>query len=283
MNNGYQVRRAKAGRHHIAVHEMGSGDPVVLVHGLMGSAETWRGVAEGVASAGCRAVMPELLGFGHSDRTTDIECLWLDSQADALLAALAPQLPRGAVFVGHDYGGPTVVTLHRRAPELVRGMVLMSCNLTTDTPVPFPLSAWSWPLVGGLMRRAVLSRLSMGATVRMAARRPLRAPIARYLGDAREFAAMQAIFTHAILELADRYREVHEALDSIRVPVRLLWGDSDPFFPLAEGRRMAAAIPGAGFGVLRECGHFAPEECPAEVIAAIQEVVAAAQCAGRAA
>lgn len=156
----------------------------------------------------------------------------------------------------------------------------MSCNLTTDTPIPFPLSAWSWPLVGGLMRRAVLSRFSMAASVRMAARRPLRAPIARYLGDAREFAALQAIFTHAILELPDRYREVHEALASLRVPVRLLWGDADPFFPLAEGRRMAAAIPNASFGVLAGCGHFAPEECPAEVTAAILEVVAATANAG---
>lgn len=255
--------------HSIAVREVGEGAPVVLVHGLMGCRDTWTGVAERLSSSGIRAVIPELVGFGRSDRASDVDSLWLDAQARALEAALSPRLPQGAVFVGHDYGGPTIVTLYRRAPALVRGMVLISCNLATDTPIPFPLSSWSWPLVGGLMREAVLSRPAMAMAMRRAVRRPIALPVDAYLGDALQFAAIQDIFRHAILELPERYREVHETLPRISVPVIVLWGDSDPFFPVAEGRRMASWIPGASFGLLDQCGHFAPEERPAEVAAAI--------------
>jgi pimeloyl-ACP methyl ester carboxylesterase len=278
-NDCYRTRRVKAGRHHIAVHEMGSGSPIVLVHGLMGCAGTWQGVAERLVAASYRVVMPELIGFGQSDRTTDIESLWLESQADALLTALVPDLAAGAVFVGHDYGGPTVVTLYRRAPHLVHAMLLMSCNLTADTSIPFPLSAWSWPLVGNLMRRAVLSRFSMAMTLRLAVANPIAPPIESHLGDDLQLSATKRIFRHAILELSDRYRAVHDTLATIDVPTMILWGDRDPFFPLAEGRRMAAAIPGADFGVLSRCGHFAAQERPAEVAAAILKLARNAESA----
>ena len=263
--------------HGIAVHELGEGIPVVLVHGLMGCRETWQGVAERLAAAGLRVLVPELLGFGQSERPPGIESIWLDAQARALQAALRPRLPHGAVFVGHDYGGPAIVTLYRQAPSLVRGLALVSCNLAADTAIPFPLSAWSWPLFGGLIRRMVLSRAAMAIAMRRAARQPVSLPAATYLGDERQFAAIQEIFRHAILDLPARYRDVHETLPAIAVPVTVLWGDADPFFPIAEGRRMASLIPRAAFGVLEQCGHFAPEEKPGEVSEVILRMVRSVQ------
>lgn len=265
----------------MALHQLGSGRPIVLVHGLMGGRDTWREVGERLVTAGYRVVVPELIGFGQSDRVAGIDDLWLDAQARALHAALGARLPDGALFVGHDYGGPTIVELFRRAPHLVRGIVVISCNLTADTPVPFPLSSWSWPLLGNTMRRLVLSRHAMALTMRLAVERPAALPVSLYLGDERQFAAIQTIFTHAIRELSARYGSVHATLPTIDVPTIVVWGDGDPFFSVAEGRRMAALIPDASFVVLPECGHFAPEEQPAAVADVILRMQRSGEAASR--
>jgi pimeloyl-ACP methyl ester carboxylesterase len=53
----------------------------------------------------------------------------------------------------------------------------------------------------------------------------------------------------------------------------VLWGDRDPFFPVAVGERTARAL-GTVLRVLPGCGHFVPEERPDEVAASLRDVIA---------
>jgi pimeloyl-ACP methyl ester carboxylesterase len=76
--------------------------------------------------------------------------------------------------------------------------------------------------------------------------------------------------------LDNLYRPIEETLGSISVPTLVVWGDSDPFFPVAIGRRTAAAMPNATFLPLRDCGHFLPEEHPLAVADAIATLLGTA-------
>jgi pimeloyl-ACP methyl ester carboxylesterase len=49
----------------------------------------------------------------------------------------------------------------------------------------------------------------------------------------------------------------------------VVWGDRDPFFAVAVGERLARAIPGAAFDVIRQCGHFVPLERPNALVQVI--------------
>jgi haloalkane dehalogenase len=59
---------------------------------------------------------------------------------------------------------------------------------------------------------------------------------------------------------------IHRRLD---VPVQLVWGDQDPFFPVERARAMVPTFPDARLDVIEGVGLFAHEEAPAAVAAAL--------------
>ncbi|MGH3581690.1 MAG: alpha/beta fold hydrolase, partial [Mycobacterium sp.] len=68
------------------------------------------------------------------------------------------------------------------------------------------------------------------------------------------------------------YRLMHELGElhrRITVPVQLVWGDRDPFFPLPWARQMVATFPDARLAVIEGAGLFSHEERPAEVAKAL--------------
>lgn len=63
---------------------------------------------------------------------------------------------------------------------------------------------------------------------------------------------------------------VHER---ITVPVQLVWGDQDPFFPLAWAEEMVDTFPDARLEVVKGAGLFSHEERPADVAQALLPVL----------
>jgi len=59
---------------------------------------------------------------------------------------------------------------------------------------------------------------------------------------------------------------IHRRLD---VPVKLIWGDQDPFFPVERARAMVSQFPDASIDVIEGVGLFSHEEAPAEVAEAL--------------
>ena len=222
---------------------------LVLVHGILGTSADWRPVAEQLAGE-FEVVCPDLVGYGGARRSRRIEELWADAQARELTAH------GRAVYVGHDFGAPVCVSLYREQPDLVAGLGLLAGNLLADTPIPFPISTLTWPLLGGLCERLLLG----GPSLAWMARRS-----GGNAGGSAERRATRTIFSHALRELPERYAPVHDTLGRIDVPTLVGWGDRDPFFPLEQGRRSAAAIPGARLAVYEGAGHGLPAERPGQI------------------
>lgn len=258
----------------LALSEAGAGAPVVLVHGIPGSSETWRAVGELLAGEH-RVATADLLGFGASSRPASASSLQAPAQAEALAAALDRTRIRAATLVGHDFGGPVAAHLAATRPDLVGGLVWISGNAFPDTPVPFPLSLTRSPLLGRLAESVLLSRPALRLMLRRAARDGRVAPRPA-IGDRSQARSIRSIFASALRELDERYAPVAAALSGLAVPAAVVWGDRDPFFPVEQARRTARLIPGAELVLLEGVGHFPPEERPREVA----EV--AARIAGRA-
>jgi pimeloyl-ACP methyl ester carboxylesterase len=256
----------------IAAELAGEGPAVLLLHGIPGAGAVWRAVIAELKGEH-RVIVPDLVGFGRSSRSLDGGALWADAQADAVLALLEHLGVRSVVAVGHDFGGPVAAHLVARAPARVSGLVLVSANAFGDTPVPFPLSGILWPVLGKAWERALFSARSLRMMVRLGvgADAPTLDP-AVYVGDRAQAAAIRAIFTVALRELATRYRPVTEALRGVTVPTSVVWGDRDPFFPATQAHRTAGLIRGAEVTVLPGAGHFLPEERPGQLAEAVRAV-----------
>jgi 2-hydroxy-6-oxonona-2,4-dienedioate hydrolase len=116
------TRRVPVGDHPVRYREAGSGEPVVLVHGLGVSADYWVRNGPPLAAAGLRVLAPDLPGFGRTSGPAG--GLDVVAQAEAVRRwAIATGLGP-AVYLGHSLSCQTVLELAARAPEAVRGLVL---------------------------------------------------------------------------------------------------------------------------------------------------------------
>jgi pimeloyl-ACP methyl ester carboxylesterase len=218
-------------------------------------------------------VVPDLVGFGDSARAGDIQTLWADAQAAAVLALMDDLRIDEALVLGHDFGGPVAAHLVAQARRRVAGLVLASTNAFGDTPIPFPLSGILWPGVGRAWERMIFSAPSLRMMVRQGVGdTATKLNPHLYVGDREQARAIRIIFASALRDLASRYGPITEMLSRVDVPTRVVWGDRDPFFPVVQAHRTAELIQGAQTTVLPGAGHFLPEENPVELAEEVDRV-----------
>ncbi len=260
------------------LHQFGSGPAVVLIHGIPGSAATWRGVAERLA-VDHLVLVPDLVGFGATDGTPSLAELRADAQAEALATALDRLSITAATVVGHDFGGPVALHLLAKRHDLVSALGLLATNAFADTAIPFPLASVTWPVIGPVASRLLFSRTSMRMLVRRMVGMPrTQLDVRSYLGDMAQTRAIRLIFTDSLTNLAERYRPLEAVLSNASVPAAVIWGDNDPFFPLAHGERTAAVLD-VELRVLSGAGHALPDERPDEVATVIKDLARRAEAA----
>jgi len=109
----------------------GDGAPVVMWHGEPTWSFLWRKVAKPVLEAGHRVILPDLPGFGRSDKPIDASWYSYDRHVHAMAALLEELDVRGATFVMHDWGGPIGLRLAVEHADRVDRLVLMDTGLFT--------------------------------------------------------------------------------------------------------------------------------------------------------
>jgi len=110
----------------LAYARHGGGTPVVLLHGWPGSAADYTTVRARLADDGADVIVPDLRGFGESDRHADARpsAYGADAQAASIRSLLSELGIRSAVFVGYDIGSRVAQTVARHDPDAVKALVL---------------------------------------------------------------------------------------------------------------------------------------------------------------
>src|ERR1019366_10255200 len=88
----------------IAYEVTGEGRPVVLLHGFPDSGSLWRHQVTALADAGFKVIVPDMRGYGASDKPAEIDAynnLYLVADVGAVLDHAGVQR---AHVVGHDWG-----------------------------------------------------------------------------------------------------------------------------------------------------------------------------------
>jgi pimeloyl-ACP methyl ester carboxylesterase len=261
------------------IHD-GAGAPFLLLHGIPGSRRTWRRVAESLR--GAPLLVPDLLGFGESgDPPGDFHA---PGQAAALLEFLDRVEAPGVHLAGFDFGGPIALELYRRAPRRILSLTLIATNAFRDTPIPGVLRAARVPLAGEALFFLLCSWLGLAALWFGAASDRRAYPWREHragIPPRRGRHWTRRIFLESLRHLERRYAAAEATLATIGCPCAVVWGDRDPFFPIAVGERTAARIPAARLVVLPGCGHFVPHERGPELAAALRATALTAPSALR--
>jgi haloalkane dehalogenase len=251
----------------------GDGRPVVMWHGEPTWGFLWRKVARPVLDAGHRVILPDLAGFGRSDKPMDAGWYSYDRHV-AVAATLLEDLDlRGATFVVHDWGGPIGLRLAVEHPERVDRLVVMDSGLMTGRQ----RMSDAWHAFADFVRRT--EDLPIGMLVRRGCHTDPGDEVAAAYDAPFPNAASKAgarAFPELLLQGPDSPdaqagRRTLDALREDRRPLLMLWGADDPVLPPSAGERFASALGRPAPRVLERAGHFLQEDRGEDVGAAIAD------------
>lgn len=109
---------------------LGSGNPLILLHGFLESKEIWKDFAEEL-SAKRQVVCIDLPGHGASESFEEIHTM--TDMAEAVKAVLDELEIEKAAFVGHSMGGYVSLELYHISPTIFNALVLVNSTPQTDT------------------------------------------------------------------------------------------------------------------------------------------------------
>lgn len=258
--------------YYYAAGTRGGGEPVVFLHGFPTSGHLWSEVVSHVP-AGHRVVVADLLGHGRSDRPGD-HALTLRAHADRVVALLDALGINYACLVGHDVGGGVAQLVAVHHPQRVARLCLVSSVAFDGWPTrEVKLARAMLPLTRHLPPTWVMSVLRgdllRGYEDADRGAHSIEKFLRCFAGAEGRDALMRQLLA---LDPADTLA-VAARLKDVVAPTTIVWGQHDPFLPVALAERLQAAIPGATLDVIPRARHFIPEECPVRVGDAIRELL----------
>lgn len=249
----------------------GDGPPLLLLHGLLGTADAW-GLATQRLAAHSTVYAPDALGIGGSDRVPKLD-VSLKATADRLVELMDAKGIGEADIVGTSHGGSVALMFASLHPDRVRSLVLHApANPFSDVADPLirfyrtALGRWfagRVPTVPAGVQSLALGRLYGDAA------RVRSGSLERYISSLRIPGTISYV-----LSILDRWEmdmaALEAALPSLRkVPTLLLWGDRDRAVSLRSGERLAQYFDHASLLVIPGAGHLPHEEVPVAFAGAI--------------
>ncbi len=242
----------------------------MLVHGYPESSHMWRHLMPVLAGAGWRAIAPDLAGMGDSE--PDPPGTW-ERRIEALDRFRSDQGIERCVPILHDWGGLIGLAWACDHPEAVDALVISSTGFFSDGKWHGMAQAMRTPgtgeeLINGLERDALgamLGQVSSGIDDEA-----LTEYWKAFADDTRRRGQLEFYRSMDFEKLAPYEGRLAE----LDVPALLVWGEEDPFAPVAGAHRFERELPGAELVVLEGAGHFVWEDEPARAAEAVSAFLA---------
>lgn len=266
------------------------GPPVLLWHGFLETGYAWRKVATALVDAGYAVLVPDMRGFGDSDKPEGIDgydALSLAHEFRALVKALDFGRDRPLTIAAHDMGAPPALLYAAHYPKEVKGLVhvegpVMLAEVLQKIIAYEPTamahgSMWWWilPLAPEVPERLIVGREREFLTWfygMMLAKPDAIEPdtLDEYL---RTFSGREGV-----LGAMGVYRAAFTSIEQttplvtrkVEVPVIALGGRKS--LAEKEGEMVRLVAANSEFHVLENGGHFLPEECADAVVRHITEL-----------
>jgi pimeloyl-ACP methyl ester carboxylesterase len=257
-----ELRHASIHGNRVGYRTAGAGPVVVLIHGMAGSSQTWAPIIPRLARR-ATVLAPDLLGHGDSAKPRgDYSLGALASAVRDLLVALGHER---ATVVGQSLGGGVAMQFAYQFPQRCERLVLVSSG-GLGREVSAVLRALSFPgaeyvlTVGCAPALRNAGNSVFGWFGRLGFRPSSSvAEIWRSytsLGDPESRAA----FFHTLRAVVDISGQRVSARDRLylasEIPTLIVWGDRDPFIPVAHAHAAQEAMPGSRLEIFPGAGHY---------------------------
>ena len=245
----------------IDLRRKGTGRPLLFLQGI----ESWIRDEEfsNPLAKTHQVLLPQNPGFGHSELPIDFR--EIGDFAQFYLHMLEIQDLCDVVVVGTSFGGWIAAEMASRCCERIGALVLAN---------PFGIRLSDDPTIRDIQDIYAMSQAEVaeafyhdpGANRRDVTQLPDHTLVA--IARSRETMCLFGWKPYMHNPSLKRW------LKRVRAPTLVLWGESDAVMSIDYGRAYANHIPGAGFQLIEEAGHYPHVEKPAEFVAAIESFLA---------
>lgn len=253
--------------------EGGSGNSLLLLHGMLGNVEGWRYIVPPL-SEDYRVVAFDRPAFGLTERppVNGQNNPYTPEEAEKITLGLIESLGLGKpILIGHSAGGNLALRLALHYPDRFSGLILISPGVYTEIPPA---------LVRDLMELGVLKESGL--------------ELIRSIPEHIDELLAQTYYRPELLkkDLRDSYliptkvknwdmalwnyiaaqddSMLAAALPEINLPTLIIQGIRDQVVPPGDNLKTAAAMPDAELVFLPQCGHVAHEELPEQTVEIIR-------------
>lgn len=258
---------------------MGTGTPLVLIHGFGASLGHWRKNIPVLAAAGYQVFAIDLLGFGGSDKPAiDYS---LDLWQTLLKDFWTEHIQTPTLFIGNSIGGLLCLMMLADYPELAAGGVLLNCagglNHRPDElapPLRFVMSLFTRlvrsPRIGPFLFERIRQKSRIRRTLMQVYRDrgAVTEELVELLYAPSCDPGAQKVFASVLT--APPGPSPIELLPRVQVPLLVLWGEADPWTPISGAsiyQQHAETAP-LQFVPIPNTGHCPHDERP-EVVNAL--------------
>lgn len=261
-------RVVRVGKHAFSLMEGGSGETVMLLHGLGATKASFLPTARALSQR-YRVIVPDLLGHGDSSKPRGpYDPEWYGRSVLELMDGLAIER---ALFVGNSMGGRISLELGIRHPDRVRALALLCPAMAfLKLRQMVPIVRFLRPELAVLPLR--LPRPLIIRSMRSMFSKPDRLPRAWYEAGADEFIRVHRdVRARVALSASARGLYLDEPrgetgfwtrLRMLEKPSLFIWGARDVLVPSRFAHHVARAAPQTESIILDDCGHVPQFELP---------------------
>ncbi len=279
----YQPHYARVNGWRMHYIDEGSGDPVVLLHGNPTWGFLYRDFVAPLTAAGHRVIIPDMIGFGLSEKPAREQEHTLDGHIANLTGLMRHLDLRRITLVCHDWGGPTGLGFAFSNKDRMRALVAMSTWGWALPPSEFHSRVFPWRM----MHAPLLAPYLLGRHNALAARGVYLSVVDRKRFAERGQAAYAAVLPDAQSRLLTwvwprwipmddtaralrRFDWLERELRACTLPAMLVWGrEDDVFDPAIYATRFKQLLPHAEGPHMVTGRHFLQEDSGPEIAAHI--------------
>lgn len=264
---GFPIRYQQAGK---------DGTAVILIHGFGASSDHWRKSIAVLAETN-RVYAIDLLGFGLSAKPSPSATVQytFDTWGDQIAAFIHEVVGQSAFLVGNSIGCIVALQAAVTAPERVQGVVMINCSLRLlhdrkRATLPW-YRRWSAPVMQKVLTNRAIGHYFFAQLAKpQVIRKILLQAYAR--PDAVTDELVDLLYQPALdTGAADVFLAftgysagplAEDLLPRVVCPVLVLWGEQDPWEPIALGQAFTQFPAVEEFIPLPDAGHCPQDEAP---------------------